>query len=109
MEPETRAVKPPSPTEPLACSLSPGELVDRRGEWEALRAHALRVQADEGVVRAVYARREEVLRRLESLIEAEGRCCPFLGFELREEPDSIALEVTFPPDLGRPPVALGLA
>lgn len=86
-----------------ACSLGPEELDDRMNDWRSLRAEALISESvRDGVLHSVYTRREDVARRLRALIEAEGRCCPFLEFELHEQADVISVEVRGPEDAARP-------
>ncbi len=72
---------------PVACDLEPGVRA-RRSETVSrlLRGCTERRELADG-----YAFRfpgdEEWLAKLASFISSERRCCPFLGFELRLEPD----------------------
>ena len=92
------AVEASSSGDRVACSLGERDMADRLRHWQALGDDALiRKRIEDGVITATYEHSAEVLRRLQSLIEAEGRCCPFLRFELREEGDVLTLEVAFPP------------
>ena len=80
---------------PVACSLEPDRLTDRLAEWRALGESALISRTEtEGRVTAVFERRDDVRRRLETLIAAERDCCPFLEFVVSETEDAIRLEVT---------------
>lgn len=92
----------------IACSLDGGELEAR-----------LAAAADAGRMTLVSherSGREHLLRfqralgtalRLEEIVEAERRCCPFLKLELRLEADTILLLIEAPP--GAEPIAAGLA
>jgi hypothetical protein len=48
----------------------------------------------------------ETRRRLEAIVAAEARCCPFLGLDLAEEEGVLRLTVTAPD--GAEPVVAGL-
>ena len=87
---------------PVACSLEPRRLADRLGEWRALADSALLSRTEaEGRVIAEFERRDDVRRRLGSLIAAERECCGFLEFAVRETEDVIRLEVAGPPGAER--------
>ncbi len=85
-------------TEPVACSLGSGELVDRRGAWRDVASHAL--SRDVGIDRivSVYPSDNALLNRLRELIAAEGQCCEFLRFTVTEGPTETVVELTFPPE-----------
>jgi hypothetical protein len=64
-------------------------------DWRSLRAEALiDERVEDGRLHALYKRSSA--ERLRALIEAEGRCCAFLEFTLREEGEVIAVEVRAP-------------
>jgi len=79
--------------EPLACSLSGPELKERLAEIATVGRDAVRV-GDELRFPAGAATRE----RLERIIAAESRCCPFLTFGLRESGHELVLTVAAPPE-----------
>jgi hypothetical protein len=80
-----------------ACSLDSEQLEERLQEWRSLRAEALiSEKVRDGTLHSRYKRSEGVAQRLRALIEAEGRCCPFLEFKLSEQGDVIAVEVRAP-------------
>jgi hypothetical protein len=89
-----------------ACSLNPAELEARLNEWRALREDALMSESVQGqVVSSLYARREDVARRLRALIEAEGRCCSFLDFSVYEEGEVIRVDIRVPDGMPTPRLA----
>jgi hypothetical protein len=89
----------------LACSLAPGEMLDRIAQWKALAAEALSRRKEAGRVVSVYPRRDDIAVRLEALIDAESACCTFLAFAVRTEGDTIEAEVRFPAEF-EPVVAM---
>jgi hypothetical protein len=85
---------------PIACSLTPAGARSQLDEWRALLAAAvtgterpgpavlsLRLRDDPGQLAAVVA-----------LAQREKACCPFFGFALEIGADSVALQVSVPPD-----------
>jgi hypothetical protein len=82
---------------PIACTLDVGQLKDRLAEMNAVGRNALRA-VEPGSRRAVlrFARKEAVRERLARIVEAESRCCAFMGFELRERADEIVLTISAP-------------
>lgn len=85
---------------PVACSLSPRELRERRaGIIARLRRHReeTRVLPD-GIAVQYDASTPEVLAALGEFIAAERQCCPFLRFRLTVEPGAgpVWLELTGP-------------
>ena len=81
---------------PIACTLDVGQLKDRLAEMNAVGRNARAVEP--GSPRAVlrFARKEAVRERLARIVEAESRCCAFMGFELRERADEIVLTISAP-------------
>jgi hypothetical protein len=73
---------------PIACTLTPGELAQRRESLLArLVAGAKRVERLERGLRFELAGDAESLRVAFAAIEAERRCCRFLRFDLELAPD----------------------
>lgn len=66
---------------PLARSLSPDELGQRRLEWRALRAEQVERHVTPRHFSTRYSRRPGVSERLEQLVEAERRCCRLWPFD----------------------------
>ena len=84
--------------EQIACSLPADDLQRRLREWSELGSEALITENTEGNVKTtVWRRRGDVAVRLKSLVDAERRCCSFLGFDLEESEDEITMKITFPP------------
>jgi hypothetical protein len=92
-------------TEPvIACSLSSDELPERLAEVRAIGRDALLSVSAEGVLR--FRADDETRARLEAIIAAESRCCPFLTFELREQAGTLVLTIAAPD--GAEPLAFDL-
>jgi hypothetical protein len=85
----------------IACSLSGPDLEQRLRQIAAAGRGARRV-ADELRFPADAGTRE----RLEAIIAAESRCCPFLSFDLRQSGGELVLKVDAPPEAK--PIAAGL-
>jgi len=89
---------------PIACSLGADELSERLAELRAIGRDAALAVSPDGVLhfRAGAATRA----RLEAIIAAESRCCPFVGFDLRERDGALLLSISAPE--GAEPVASDL-
>jgi MerR family transcriptional regulator, copper efflux regulator len=76
----------------VACSLNREELADRLAEMRAVCRNALVAIGPSGTLRfrGGHATRE----RLEAIIAAESRCCPFLTFDLRERGELLELSIS---------------
>ena len=88
--------QPMQPATTVACDLTREAFGERVQEWRALAKAALRRTEAPGRIVTDYP--SNVRGRLETLIEAERECCPFLEFDIRERADVIEVEVRFPPD-----------
>jgi hypothetical protein len=87
------------PDLPIACTLSPGELQDRLELVEELTEDApVAREPIAGGIRARFRAGPGVERRVRELAAAEARCCAFLDFAVRVEPDAVLLDVTGAPD-----------
>jgi hypothetical protein len=83
---------------PIACTLSAAEMPARRAEMAALAREL--VSADAQPARGVLRFRAgpRTRERAAAFVEAEGRCCPFLRMELRDDdPGVLTLTVEGPP------------
>lgn len=82
-------------TEPIACSLQPTEMTDRRGAWERLCARALRARrsAPDGV-ELTFAAIEGVELELRELARLEAECCSFAVWDVQPRDGEIVLDVT---------------
>jgi hypothetical protein len=80
---------------PIACTLTPGDLQDRRDWIAALNADSLVSHRQTGRVLELryHAAASPDVR---VLAERERTCCPFLDFDLREASNEIVLIITAP-------------
>jgi hypothetical protein len=81
---------------PIACTLGAAELSERRAEMAVLARELL--PADALAARGVLRFRPGAAtrERVAAFVEAEGRCCPFLRMELRDDPGAVTLTITGP-------------
>lgn len=86
-----------SETVAIACTLDPGEMPDRMGEWRALlaRAHGRSRTAD-GALRVELALVD--LDDTARLVAAEQQCCAFFSFAITVDGRGVGLEVHAPAD-----------
>lgn len=93
---------------PIACSLEAGDLRARLDGMAALGRYAF-LDAERAPRRAVlrFAPRAGVRERLDALVAAEARCCPFLTLTVKAAPDAVTLTVEGPE--GSDPVIAELA
>jgi len=86
-------------TEPIACTLTPGDLRTRRAELlPGLVARATTREALPDGWRFVFAAESDTLQAIATVIDSERQCCRFLRFQLTVEPSGgpITLDVTGP-------------
>jgi hypothetical protein len=84
---------------PVACTLTPAELAERRnGLLPGLLARASAKEAIPGGFRWQFAPQADLMKEAAAVIDAERRCCRFLRFLLVVEPGEgpLWLEVTGP-------------
>lgn len=82
---------------PIACSLQPTELSDRRAVWKGLLERALREQRPiPSGMRLIFVREEGVEGQLRELARLEGQCCAFADWKVHRRDDEVVLEVTAP-------------
>ena len=80
---------------PIACALTPGDLLERLGLIHALTAEALVGYDRDGLVLTLrYA--PEAVERVRAMVANEQHCCAFLSFEVREQPDVVHMTITAP-------------
>ena len=97
---------PPMPEDTqFACTLTPAGRTDREAEIRALAGDALLTV--EHTVEMRFNAGPETLARVEALVAAESRCCPFLTLAVEHEADAIRLRVSAPE--GGEPVLADLA
>ena len=84
---------------PVACSLMPAELRDRRRDvLSKIRGAVSEVTELKDGFRYQFRPDGELIPELANLIQLEHQCCPFLTFRLTVEPGdgSVLLEMTGP-------------
>jgi len=84
---------------PVACSLMPAELQERRRTLlSKMRSVVSEVKELEDGFRYQFPLADDVLSELVKLIQLEHQCCPFLTFRLTIDAgtDSVSLEMTGP-------------
>ena len=90
---------------PIACTLGAGERRTRLAEIEALGRDALIAADSDGTLR--FRNEPAVRARLDAVVSAEARCCPFLDLKLSEHDAELRLVIRAPEEAG--PVARELA
>lgn len=81
--------------EPLACTLSPGEMQDRMACVSALTEDALRsFQRRDLTLELIYTK--DAVERVRQMVHQEQTCCAFLRFSLVEREDTVLLTITAP-------------
>ena len=87
------------PDNPVACSLSPGEMAGRQQEARELARQALvgRERSDGGV-RLEYRYSNEVDAAVRDLVRRERECCPFLELRVEAVADRVTVDISAPPD-----------
>ena len=84
---------------PIACTLTPGDLRERLGLIRALAADALLGHDRNGLVLTLrYS--PEAVERVRAMVVREQRCCAFLAFDVREDPDVLRVTITAPENAG---------
>jgi hypothetical protein len=85
----------PSTDTPIACTLETGEFKERLGWIAELNREALLDARREGL-RLTLTYRPDEAERVREMIRREQQCCAFLGFDLREEQESLTLVIEAP-------------
>jgi hypothetical protein len=87
------------PTElPIACSLSATELPARLALMAELGRDAAGVERSGTRATLRFAAGPSVRERVERFVVAESACCAFLAMQVRDEPDSVLLDIGAPDD-----------
>jgi hypothetical protein len=81
---------------PIACTLGAAEMPARRAEIAVLARELVSTEAQgaRGVLRFRPGTRTR--ERVAAFVDAEGRCCPFLRMELRDDGGALALTIEGP-------------
>jgi hypothetical protein len=81
--------------QPIACTLTPGDLRDRLAWIAALNRDALRGHDRAALtLRLRYA--PQAVQHVRNLMRQEQACCAFLSFEIHEQPDAVTLTIRAP-------------
>jgi hypothetical protein len=84
--------------EPITCSLSSAEAVDRTSAWAALLDLATERQGTASGVRLRLPADPDLVARAAELAVREAECCSFFSFTLAIDAKGAWLEVVAPPD-----------
>jgi hypothetical protein len=80
----------------VACTLPGGTFEERVAAWRDVTARATARAVEPGRVIASYPDDPALRERVTDLIAAEGRCCSFMEFEIREGVGEFFLELRYP-------------
>jgi hypothetical protein len=84
-------------SEPIACTLGPGDFKDRVGWIRELSAKSLRGHRRDGLaLELTYD--SGAAADVRELVRREQACCGFLRFDLRQSADAVHLTITAPPE-----------
>jgi len=85
---------------PIACSLTPAGAQSQLGEWRTLLAAVVTDAQRPAPTTLMLRLRDDPsqLAAVVALAQREKACCPFFGFAIEIAADSLALQVTVPPD-----------
>jgi hypothetical protein len=80
---------------PVACSLNASDLTDRMNRWNALTdlAKPLLTRTDNGL-RLAFPLKSGVADELTELAELERACCAFASWTVRQELDTVVLDIS---------------
>src|SRR5262245_16077020 len=80
---------------PIACTLGPGEFIDRLRWIAKLADDALQARERRGL-ELTLRYRPEAVERVRELVRRERECCGFMTFELEESPTEVRLTIRAP-------------
>jgi hypothetical protein len=83
---------------PIACTLSAGELRQRKTTLATLRAIVNSRTGIAGGYRYRFAKHSTALQDVSRIAELERQCCRFLDFNVIESETSVCLDVTGKPE-----------
>lgn len=85
--------------DPIACTLGESDLRQRLDEISALGAESLLDHERTGEGHVLRFRNDKTTRRrLEKIVTAETKCCPFLDLEIDEQDPALLLTLAAPGD-----------
>lgn len=80
---------------PIACTLAPSGLRERRAAWQRLGDSVLHAGDDiPGGIRLTYAPEDAIEATLHELVKLERDCCAFADWTVERRPDAIVLTVS---------------
>jgi hypothetical protein len=83
--------------QPIACTLDPAQMPQRRDEIRALgRAGLQAVERGARQLTLRFRRDAAIRERVERIVAAESSCCAFLDFTLADEKEAIVLTIAAP-------------
>ena len=87
-------------TEPIVCTLTAGEVQERRNLLEWLRTNLARIDRTEHGMLLHFPADADVDARLQHFAEVEKQCCRFWGFEVETRSSETTLRWDAPPAAG---------
>jgi len=84
--------------QPIACTLTSAEAVDRTAEWSDALARAEHRERTADGVSLTFPPQPELAARLADLAAREADCCAFFTFTLGVSNDALRLHVSAPAD-----------
>jgi hypothetical protein len=85
--------------EPIACSLSGGEMAERQVELRQIFSGRVAHRSREGnALRIELHDSPRTRERLARVVELERACCPFLDIDLGRHEERLVLRIDGPPD-----------
>jgi hypothetical protein len=71
-------------------------MAERMDAWRDISSRAIARKVESTKITSEYPPEPLLAQRLKDLIAAEGVCCSFLEFDMREERDRTVVELEFP-------------
>ena len=97
MTDERRLIPIYDATAPIACTLGGGEVQERLGQLEHLRANVRGLERTEHGLLLHFAADAELEAELRRFAVAEKGCCAFWGFDVERTPTEVTLRWDAPP------------
>jgi len=86
---------------PVACSLNASDLTDRMNRWNALtdQAKPIVTRTNKGL-KVAFSQKPGIADELTELAELEGDCCAFASWTVRQDLDTVVLDISASSDEG---------